>query len=175
MNGNDYICYKGDMDKPCYLITIPNSNTVIQILNSGSFSDEIVEDAVKQSFFYIGNKAPDKEFTVVPGEVAVTEDTVDSEDVDTGVQAGGSVTVENSDNTYGKVGDTISYKVGEDIRVGAYSVFVVEGDDCTVQLTPRNTDMEPVTVSHESLVVGMYLNMEDGDTLTVTNGIVTLK
>lgn len=156
VNGNDYVCYKGDVGKPCYLITVNGSNTVVQILNSGSCSDKVVKDAVKQSFFYIGDKAPKKEFT---------ETAVESKDTQ----------VQGSAKVYGKIGDTVSYKVGKDVKAGSYSLSLVGGDACTVQLTPKSDDRESVKVSHKSLVKGKTLSMGDGDTLTVTNGIVALK
>ncbi len=157
VNGNDYVCYKGDVGKPCYLITLHSSNTVVQILNSGSCSDKVVKDAVKRSFFYLGDKAPKKEFT---------EETVYSgEDTET----------KSSDKAYGKIGDTVSYKVGKDIKAGSYKVSLVGGDACTVQLTPKSDSKEQVTVSHKSLVKGKSLSMSKGDTLTVTNGLVSLK
>ena len=160
MNGNDYICYKGDVDKPCYFITIPNCNTVVQILNSGFYPDNVVRDAVKQSFFYVGDKIPKEEFT---------ETTVVSKETSTDVK------VKSSDKVYGKIGDTVSYKVGKDIKAGSYTVSLVGGDACTAQLTPKSADKKSVAVSHKSLVKGKSLSMSDGDTLTVTNGLVALK
>lgn len=160
LNGCDYICYVGDVGKPCYFITVSNSNTVVQLLNSGSYSNSTVKDAVRHALFYVGDKPPKREFT---------ETIVDSK------EASANAKVKGSEKVYGKIGDTVSYKVGKDIKAGSYTVSLVGGNACTAQLTPKSADGKSVAVSHKSLVKGKSLSMGDGDTLTVTNGLVTLK
>lgn len=179
INGNDFFSYQGDGNKTCYFIDIADGATIIQILNSGHFSDDVVLDALKHTYFYIGSKVPSSNFsenkltTDNSGESSDSEESVvEDNEVNTEVQGGSSISL---DNTYGHVGDTISYKVGSDVPAGSYSVFVVDGDDCSVTLTYANTELDPEVVQHDSLTRGMFLVMNDGDTLTVSNGSVVLK